>query len=188
MLLPAFLHGLTSDVQAETRRRIRAFGKGASWSEAFRDELVEAASLPGLFVLHGPAPLLGGKPHNHVYLPLLEAWRATGRKGRLDSSLRPSIYAAALESAWGTLSALAPANLPWVVAPERQRPLVEAAVRYWHDLDSLGPRFSVGLPTGQSLWQCTPAVAYALSQLGLPKDQLRHLPPGGLPELVRALA
>jgi|AMFO01.1.fsa_nt_gi hypothetical protein len=107
MLFSAFLNGITRSVEAKTRRRIRGIGKGASRSQAFEDELVGAAELPGLIVLHGLSPLLGGTSHTHLYLPLLEAWDATDGTGPLlDPTLRPALYANALETAWGTLSAL----------------------------------------------------------------------------------
>ena len=187
MLIPSFLHGITRNVKAETRRRVRRLGKGASWSEAFEDDLVDAASLSGLLVLHGPAPVLGGKPHVHVYLPLLEAFNAIERKGGLDPALEPVIYDAALQSAWGTLCALGPANLVWVIPPVRHRPLVEATLRYWDELDAQGPRYSNGGQTGKRLRECSPTVMYALAQLGVPKERLRAITSENLPEVARSV-
>ena len=69
MLVPRFVHGLTRDVKKESLRRIRLMKKGARWSEAMEDELVDVATLPGLVVVNGPGVLMGFDPHTHIYSP-----------------------------------------------------------------------------------------------------------------------
>ena len=84
---------------------------------------------PGLIVLNGPSPLLGGIPHFHCYLPLTMISEAISQK-RLLPDIEGEIFEASLQTAWGVLGFLSPANLMWVYPQERHRPLLQASLNF----------------------------------------------------------
>jgi hypothetical protein len=193
MLVPRFIHGLTSDVKKESLRRIRLFQKGAPWAEAMADELVDVATLPGLIVLDGPSPNLGFEPHTHIYSPFRWVWLSLLTK--IDNSTESGmvlyrqtesrIFFDAVRSAWGVLGVLAGAW--WVTSAAHHWPYVQAVERHWDEFTAIGDRFSGGSQVPRPLWCISSAPDYAVCALGLSREDLHALMPQGFHALYRRL-
>jgi hypothetical protein len=185
MDIPALLYGPADEVRRRCGPAVRAFLGGASWADAFcAAGMVRATSVPGLLVLNGPAPLLGGEAHFQLFLPLALLLEAE-RRGRAAPDQRHAAAAASLEAPWALLGLLAPKNQMLVYPPQFHRPILHAAVSSWDALDSVGPRYSVGLREGARFWDLTSNLQYVLGQLGMQASALRtRLPDGGLKDFV----
>lgn len=171
MLIPKFILGPFASVQRECQRRLRLVVKGRTWLEAMEDDLLNSTEHTGLLVLHGPSPLLSGRPHFHVYLPLLRAREACGRRGPLSPAVGDKIFECALKSAWSCLALQGAANQMWLLPRARHRPFISASLQFWAEFDEEGERYSSGDVTGTVLGQHTPNVLYALVHEGLPPEQ-----------------
>ena len=188
MLVPRFVHGLTRDVKKESLRRIRLMKKGARWSEAMADELVDVSTLPGLIVLDGPAPHLGFEPHTHVYSPFHWADDAMlSFKAVLPGSALSSIFFDAVQTPWGVLGMLGDSTGTWMRLEAHHWPYVQAVERHWDELTALGDRYSGGSQTPRPLWFVSSASSYALCALGLSPEDLQALMPQGFHALYRRL-
>lgn len=184
MEIPALFYGRYAEVDAACREVVAGLAGGESWAGAMDDAPIDTQDRPGLLVLNGPSPLLGGTAQFQCYLPHFQIRSAVGQK-KLSADVEAEVFAGSLQTAWGVLGLLAPANVMWVYPRERYEPLVAASRRYWDVLDAEGPRYSVGMPTGQLLWSVPTNLKYVLANLGVPPAVLRSpLPPGGLAEVV----
>jgi hypothetical protein len=72
MLVPEMLCGDTKTVTAACRRHITRYMRGGSWVDA--GPMVDVREVPGLIMLDGPSPLLGG-PQVRLYAPFRELER-----------------------------------------------------------------------------------------------------------------
>ncbi len=189
MKLPACLYGFCRDALAAAEKAVTRLKRGATLLEAFQAaHTSDTAAAPGLLVLSGPSPLLGGQPHFHCYLPLLAVMNAVDR-GRLDRSLEHRVFLEALESDWGLLAVISPANLMWVYPKDRYWPLLRKLLPRWEELRAEGPRYTVGSASGDDLWALTSNVKYVLANLGVSNAVLNSpLPPDGLSQLLRPLS
>jgi hypothetical protein len=184
MQFPAAFYGQFKEVKPRAGKIVTQLKRGTAWPEAaLANGMVDSGAVPGLFVLNGPSPLLGGDPHFQCFLALFSV-RQASFDGRLPSEMEDEVFAQALVSAWGTLSALAPANVGWI-SPERFRPVLLAALKFWDVFEAEGDRYTVGSNTGQSLWAVPNNVKYVLSNMGVGTPDLKApLPPRGLAGLL----
>src|SRR5437763_16109790 len=106
MNIPSALFGRFSSVRSRCRKVLRAVATGETWNDAISaDGITDTQRVPGLLVLHGPSPLLGGEPHYHCYLP----WSLLGDeklRGGLPAISEEDVFDASLETDWGTLGLL----------------------------------------------------------------------------------
>jgi len=185
MKIPSLLFGRFSSVRSRCRKVLRAVAAGATWNDAISvDGMADTQLVPGLLVLHGPSPLLGGEPHYHCYLP----WSLLGDE-KLRSSLpaisEDHVFDASLEIDWGTLGLLGQRNVMWIVPPARHRPFLEAVLRHWPTLYGEGVRYTAGSTAGQDLWSVHTNLKYVLANHGVALETLSApLPPGGLAEVL----
>lgn len=187
MEIPDLFYGRYAEVNARCYRLVRRLARGVAWSEAVDGQLVDTRDRPGLLVLNGPSPMLGGVAQFQCYLPHFRVRNAVGQR-RLSADVEAAVFATSLETAWGFLGLLAPANVMWVNARERYWPLLQAGLRYWSVLDAEGARYSLGMADGQPLWSVPNNLKYVLANLGVPVAALQvPLPPGGLAELIGRL-
>ena len=187
MEIPDLLYGRYAEVNARCRKLVSRLARGVAWSEAVDGPLVDTQDRPGLLVLNGPSPILGGAAHFQCYLPHFRVRNAVGQR-RLSADVEAAVFATSLETPWGFLGLLAPANVMWVHARERYGPLLQAGLRYWSILDAEGARYSVGMAAGQPLWSVQNNLKYVLANLGVPIAALQvPLPPRGLSELIERL-
>ena len=193
MLVPRFVHGLTRDVKKESLRRIRLMKKGARWSEAMADELVDVAALPGLVVLSGPYPNVGFEPHTHLYCPFHWAKRALLQQfqsNTQEDNVRywqaiGGIFVDAVQMPWGVLGMLE--DRAWAWPSSHQWPYLRALERHWDDFTAIGDRYSVGGQAPSPLPHVGSAPSYALCALGLSREDLHALMPQGFHVLYRRL-
>ena len=184
MEIPSLFYGRYAEVNARCRDLVRRLRRGVAWTEAVDGPLLDTRDRPGLLVLNGPSPLIDDAAHFQCYQPYFRVRDAVGQ-GRLSADVEAAVFAASLETPWGLLGLLAPANVIWVHLPERYRPLLQAGLRYWSVLDAEGSRYSVGMAEGQPLWSIPNNLKHVLANLGVPIARLQSpLPPGGLAELV----
>ncbi|MBK9649339.1 MAG: hypothetical protein IPO67_30040 [Deltaproteobacteria bacterium] len=188
MLVPRFVHGLTRDVKKESLRRIRLMRKGARWSEAMADELVDVATLPGLVVLDGPYPNVGFEPHTHIYSPFHWADDAIWSvRPTLPMSALSGIFFDAVQTPWGVLGMLDDSTGTWMRLEEHHWPYIQAVERRWDELEAIGDRYSGGSQSPSPLWHFGSAPYYALCALGLSREDLHALMPQGFHALYRRL-
>lgn len=185
LTFPAVAYGPFAEVRRRVSAAVRRFAAGEPWHDALTaGDAVSPGTAPGLIVLAGPAPLLAGEPHFHAFLPLSLVLEGV-RKGKIDEARKQEAVLESLSTPWGLLGILAPVNQMLVYPPALHRPILQAAVRWWDTLDSVGPRYTVGLREGARIWDVTTSLHYVLGQVGLSNEQLRApLPAGGLRAIV----
>lgn len=180
MLIPEFMYGLAKDARRASRSVATKLKKGAAWGEAVQAAAADTSSRPGLLVLHGPSPLLGGQPHFHVYALLDEIIAA-----KAPAEVEETAFAECLQTAWGALSLVSFKNQVWLYPEERHAPFMKAVLGRWDEFEAEGARYSFGSPDGARLWEVHTNVKYVLARMGVPQEALRRpLPGGGLAALV----
>ncbi|HYY57215.1 MAG TPA: hypothetical protein VE842_07755 [Pyrinomonadaceae bacterium] len=151
---------------------VTAIKRGANFDTAFEIAgFAESASMPGLFLLYGPSPMVGGQPHTHFYLPLSVIQDAI-MKGRLKQEAEEAIFASCCGSAWGTLFLIAPTNLIWLYSRARHIPFLKACLQYWELFNAEGNRYSLGSPHGQGLWEVPTNLKHILARRGISLSEL----------------
>lgn len=166
MRLPTILYGRYSDAASAARKAVTKVARGASWLEAFGPETVDSESLAGLFLLAGPNPLLGGQPHFQLFLPHLAIANAMDR-GKILPQMEEQIFAQSLEAAWSLLGLMSQPNIMWVYKKQRYKPFLQSTQRFWGILEAVGPRYSVGMASGQLLWSLPSNLKYVLANSGI---------------------
>jgi hypothetical protein len=149
------------------------------------DSILDTSQVAGLLVLNGPSPLIGGTSHFQCYLPLLTIEKALIEK-RLSPEVGNKIFEASLESPWGVLGLLSPANVMWLASPEKYKPFLKAVFQFWSLLYAERDRYSAGLEYGQDLWSIQTNLKYVLANIGVSTAILKAaLPGGGLESLIQ---
>ena len=180
MLIPEFMYGLSKKAHSAARAIARRLKAGAPWDEAVPRETADTSLLPGLIVLNGPSPLLGGQQHFNVYALLDEILKA-----KVSGEVEDAAFVECLRTTWGTLSLASFKNQMWLYPEERHVPFLKAVLGRWEEFDAEGARYSFGSPDGARLWDIHSNVKYVLARLGIPQESLREpLPAGGLAALL----
>ncbi len=133
--------------------------------------MLDTSDVPGLIVLDGPSPLVGGQPHFHVYLPtrvLIDALHGT------DQELLQRALRECLEQPWSTLSLQGQHCQLWLMEPAVRILFLKACVRHWSDYEAEGERFSAGSNAGASVSSASRCIGFALAKVGVPAELLRH--------------
>lgn len=176
MRIPASLHGPYRTCDAAARRAVARIARGAGLHEAFADGgWVDPADAPGLIVLEGPSPLLGGEPHFHVYLPLTAIVRAVAKKTFAPAATE-AVFEQALAEPWSVLSLCAVGNQIWTAPEHRHGPFLRALVPCWDALVALGERYSNGSRAASALWPLAHPVRGVLVRRGIAADALIACP------------
>jgi hypothetical protein len=183
MELPALFYGLYRDVKPRTTRIINRIRKGADWMALVEaGGFLDVATTPGMILLDGPSPLVGGQAHFQAWLlwsQMLDKWNEWGEE------VDEAIFQKSLTRPWSALGLVGNQNSPWFIPKHRYRPFLRTVRQYWDLWDSVGARYSAGLPTPERLWALPNTIKYVLANLGIPGDELDPpLPPGGLAELI----
>ncbi|SHH71301.1 hypothetical protein [Massilia sp. CF038] len=187
MQFPDFEYGIYKDVLAACRKRVTALARGDSWDAVTAGARIDSADHPGLIVLHGPSPLLGGAPHFHAFA-LHMAIQDALAKGRLTQAVVDAVWAQSLEAPWSLVGLLAQTNLVWAYPEHRRQALLDACLRHWDALVAEGPRYSAGSNVGAPFWSLHSNLKMVLSNLGVATAALNApLPPGGVPALLAHL-
>lgn len=182
MQLPRLLIGNAKTVAAACRKQVTRFVRGGRWIDADA-ERITAGDAPGLILLNGPSPLLGGDDNVHAYAPFWELGKAidSGRIG-LDAAARA--FDEALGSSWSVLGLLSQVNYRWLDDRDRADRFLAAMISHWDELDGVGPRYTMGSRNGARLWELPHLLKYVLGCRGVAQADLdRPLPSGGSPRL-----
>lgn len=180
MLFPEFEYGIYKDVLAGCRKKVTALSRGKTWEEVTSGSRVDTRVLPGLIVLHGPSPLLGGTPNFHAFTLHMVIQEAFA-KGRLQSPAIDLIFEQSLGSAWSLVGLIAQTNMIWAYPESRRKPLLDACISFWDELVAEGARYTSGSTTGATLWDVHSNLKMILSNLGVPTSVLNTpLPEGDL--------
>lgn len=146
---------------------------------------MNATDAPGLLVLHGPSPLLGGGANFHCFVMHMLVQDALGKQ-HITKDTVERIFEQSLETSWSVLALLAQRNLVWAYPETHWRPLLDATLRNWTAFDHEGARYSNGSTTGERLWGLHTNIKFVLSNMGVPTDVLNQpLPHGGPAALLR---
>ncbi|MDQ2805547.1 MAG: hypothetical protein M3Z04_01300 [Chloroflexota bacterium] len=191
MLIPQSLYGLQRDVKKTCLRAVTRLRRGAAWGEAIdADELLNTETTPGWLVLGGPNSDMGLERHFHLYYPM-DTIRKAFFDNKLPHELEEGIFAAALETPWGTSCLIGQSyglNTLWVRPPMRFAPFLSAVGRFWEPLNAVGPRYTAGVRDGRDLWAWPTNIKFVLARSGVPIEILNSpLPPGGLDALLDRL-
>jgi hypothetical protein len=171
MTFPTLYFGLYREVLARCRKIITGFAKSHKWCELALATSNTATS-PGLLVLDGPSPLLGGTSHWHCYL-LHKLVRDAVLGQRLQATIESEIFAESLQTSWGVLGLLAQANVMWLYPSERHRPLLNSVLGCWDELEAEGPRYSNGSTNGQDLWSVGTNLKFVMARSGVQQAVLQ---------------
>lgn len=183
MQLPRSLIGNASTVAAAWRKHVTRLVRGGPWIDPGA-EVIAADDAPGLFLLNGPSPLLGGEDNVHAYAPFWELGKAIDA-GRLTIDAAAPAFDAALGAPWSLLGLLSQGNYRWFDDADRARRFLTAMIDQWPVLDAVGARYTMGSRDGARLWDLPHLLKYVLAQRGVAQPELvRPLPPGGLPALL----
>src|ERR1041384_1162988 len=109
MQVPEMLCGTTKAVTAACKRHLTRYKRGGSWIDA--GSMVDVKDVPGLIMVDGPSPLLGGE-HVRLYVPFRVLTEGLVRRAiTLDASQRA--VDEALGRAWSMLGLLAVPCYRW---------------------------------------------------------------------------
>jgi hypothetical protein len=183
MQLPRSLIGSASTVAAAWRRQVTCLIRGGPWIDPDAETLA-ADDAPGLIVLNGPSPLVGGEGNVHAYAPFWEFGKAIDA-GRLTLAAAAHAFDDALGAPWSLLGLLSQASYRWLDDADRAQRFLTAMIEQWPALDAVGARYTMGSRDGARLWDLPHLLKYVLAQRGVAQpDLVRPLPPGGLSALL----
>ena len=149
--------------------------------------LLNTATTPGLIVLHGPSPLLGGFECFHSYL-IHSLIREAFLDRKLSTDIEKQVFEDALKSEWGVLGLVSEPSLGFLYNKARHRPLLEAALTFWDAFEAEGERYSDGRDWGIDFWSAQVGLKYVLSNLGVANSTLQSFQPkNGLLQLVERI-
>ena len=181
MKLPRLFYGLYRDVKKRTSKMVTKIRRGNDWLALIEAEgFLDTETTPGLIVMEGPSPLLGGEPHFQTWL----MWSQLLDKESMHSDLCEQVFQQALTRPWSTLGLTAHINQWWFIPRRRFRPFLAAVREYWDIFESAGQRYTYGIQEPLELWKVPNSIQYVLGNLGLDNDEVMHLPPGGVDELI----
>ncbi|MHB1491711.1 hypothetical protein GALL_461050 [mine drainage metagenome] len=185
LMFPADLVGTVSQVHERVRPHLEAFLAGEPWSPT-AGPLVDVRDATGWVALAEPPPPFDEQSQLQAYLPLTLLTESVVA-GQVDRARENEAVTASLTTPWGLLGLLSPPNQVLVYPPERHRPILSAALRFWDVLDAAGARYSAGTSVGATLWGLTTNLAHVLGRLGVSDAVLGEpLPPEGLWAVVPA--
>jgi hypothetical protein len=161
LLVPAQLYAVHTDASRAAGRFVTAVKKGTPVREAAGPLVEVAEDRPGLLVVDGPR---SGLPVTGPQFQLNVPWR------RLATSLDDAetferVSCEALDDAWSFVG-LAGSQHQVVRTAAKQLRFLEAARRHWPTLTSVGPRYTRGSLTGESLETLPTLVRFALARQG----------------------
>ena len=102
MLVPAFYYGRFREVKAACSRKMTQLKRGAPWAELAGDDWLDTREHPGLLVLNGPSPLLGGGVHFHFFAMGQALDNAIPRRLPMDTMV--TLFEPIIDTLWGYLS------------------------------------------------------------------------------------
>ena len=184
MLIPAFYYGRFRDVKAACSRKMTQLKRGASWPELAGEDWLDTREHPGLLILNGPNPNLGGSEHFHFFAMGQALTNAIPRRLPMDNMV--TLFEPIIDTLWGYLSIMSQWGRSFLYPPGHEQRYLHLAIRWWDTLAAEGGRYTIGVSEGSDLWHgCTTNIHYCLARQGLPEELFdQPVPPGGMAELV----
>ena len=186
MQLPAIQYGDWKTVKKRMARVVTQLKRGPDLIEVMTaDGMLDTEKTPGLLSMFGL--IMGPVASFHCFMPWRTLWDALVDETRpsVPSPIEDAVFAASLRTSWGVLGLLAHDSQSWLIPASRHRPLMDAALEVWPELDAVGERYAVGSQPRQ-LWSVPNNLHFVLANLGVPNDVLRApLPPDGPRALLR---
>jgi hypothetical protein len=186
LYIPEFLYGNYRSVKRSSQRLVASLQRGDSWDKTVEtSNQLDTATTPGLLILHGPSPLVGGQLHFHCYV-LHSLIREAFLDKRLPSDVEERVFQISLQHTWAFLGLLSEPNLGFLYPEARHKSFLAAALRYWKMLEAEGQRYSDGRDWGMDVWFAQSNLSYVLVHLGVPSKQVQTFDPrDGLDSLLR---
>jgi hypothetical protein len=188
--IPSSFYGLYRNVKPRCRRIVTKLARGEALNDVIgADDTIDTATQPGMLVLEGLSPLLGGQPHFHCYLLHFQIKEAQF-EGRLNADMVEEIFNASLQTEWGVLGLIAYQSTMWFAPPEKWRstryqPMLKACLQFWDTFEREGERYSGGSNSSKNLWNLPNTIRYILANMGVSKAVLKApLPATGLAGVV----
>lgn len=178
MHIPSSFYGLYRNVKPRCRRIVTKLARGEALNDVIgADDTIDTATQPGMLVLEGPSPLLGGQPHFHCYLLHFQIKEAQF-EGRLNADMVEEIFNASLQTEWGVLGLIAYQSTMWFAPPEKWRstryqPMLKACLQFWDTFEREGERYSGGSNSSKNLWNLPNTIRYILANMGVSKAVLK---------------
>ena len=190
MQLPAIQYGDWKTVKKRMARVVTQLKRGTDLVEVMTaDGMLDTETTPGMLGIFGI--ITGPVANFHCFMPWRTLWHDLYKlREKTEDLVTPpaaedSIFAASLRTSWGVLGLLAHDSQPWLYPTSRHRPLLQAALEVWPELDAVGARY-YGAVQGRRLWDMPNNLKYVMANLGVPTDVLRApLPPEGPRALLR---
>jgi hypothetical protein len=186
MKLPAIQYGDWKTVKRRMARVVTQLKRGADLVEVMTsDGALDTEKYPGMLVMHGIRQ--GSDSNFHCSMPWRTLWDALVDEAQpsVPSPIEDAIFATSLAVPWGVLGLLSSDNQSWLIPASRHRPLLDAALEIWPELDAVGSRYYWAVQ-GERLWALPNNLHFVLANLGVPTDVLRTpLPPGGPRDLLK---
>jgi hypothetical protein len=151
------------------------------------EEWLTVEETPGLLVLQGPSPVLGGRDHFHCFGLTHAVFKATVEK-KLPETVWGLLFEEALQSTWLLLGFMGQDTRDVLLKFSREVPFLRAVAKRWHALDGMGARYTLGSQSSERLWELPTNIQYLLGRLsGTLEIVRRPLPPEGLAGLITLL-
>ena len=184
MLLPTVQYGTSAEVKRQMRSIVKWIVSGESLIAVMTAKgLLDVADTDGQLLIGGVSRSKG--THFHTWAPWHPITDALTKQDLPDEALADAVFTESLTAAWGVLGMLQHNNQWWVLPPRRHRPFLDAAVKFWDELDGVGARYCFA-DEPRRLWDQASGLHYVLAQLGVTSERLRSpLPSSGVRGLLK---
>jgi hypothetical protein len=171
MLFPTYLYGVYKDVKRRCTKLVKSTTSVDAYDACLLSMgLIDTADASGLLLLDGPSPLVGGMMCFQLYLPLSMIYL----EHRANAELLNTIFHESLKTAWGTLLVTS-YRCGRLIHEGNRNAYLEAVFDHWHELGTVGPRFTTGSREGQELLDVPTMIQTTLFLVsGLSEEQARR--------------
>ena len=177
MLVPSVLYGDYKTVKTRSRRIVTALARLHTWNDAVgAGDVMDSSKVAGLFVLHGPSPLLQGQPNFQCFVPH-SVIRDAYLDKKLDSDTERRVFEDSLQTPWGVLGLLSEHAQGFLYNKERHLPFLNAVLSFWELFRAQGARYTDGRDSGIDIWSAQATLTYVLVNLGVPAAVVKEFNP-----------
>jgi hypothetical protein len=163
MLLPNFIYGLHKAV----KKRCEKLGKTVTSREDYLEKILSmgmrdtATDAGELLLVDGADQLMSKEMCYHLRYPLMMVW-GEQPPGPVKYSLIGDIFEESIKTAWGTLLLTPRICSTYMRDNARCRAYIRAVFAHWDEINSVGPRYSLGLYDGKPLLEVDTMIQKAI--------------------------
>lgn len=170
MILPADEYGSFPEVKKRVRKQIARIIKGESLVATMTEAgFLNTDDTPGELLLGGSKG--GREPSFHTGLVWLELANALGNDDAADT-IEARVFAESITTAWGVLPLMVTNGDGWTIAADRHQPFLDAVLRFWPELEAVGPRFCYGFKS-EGIWEASAVLRSVLVRRGVPVEAVQ---------------